>query len=106
MNMSAEINSGQMPREESFDLKEKSDLGMLFDVPMTVKVELGQTTLTLSEILKLAQGSVIEIEKLAGEPLDIFINDNEAAKGEVVVVNDSYGVRMTDIIANEGMDDY
>ena len=68
------------------------------DVSLKVSVELGRTTLTIKELMQLGQGAVLELEKLAGEPLEILVNGREVAKGEVVVINEKFGIRMTDII--------
>ena len=65
---------------------------------MQVKIELGRTSMTVKDLLQLGPGSIIELSKLAGEPLDIFVNGKEIARGEVVVINDRFGIRLTDII--------
>lgn len=72
---------------------------LLLDVPLEVMVQLGRTRLTIQELLTLGPGSVIELDKVAGEPLDIIINDRLVARGEAVVVNDKFGVRITDIVS-------
>ena len=74
-------------------------LDMLLDVPLEVNVELGRTRMTIQDLLQLGPGSVIELDKVAGEPLDILINDRLVARGEAVVVNDKFGVRITDIVS-------
>jgi flagellar motor switch protein FliN/FliY len=74
-------------------------LDFILDVPLKVSVELGRTRMAIREILQLAQGSVIELSKFAGEPLEILINDKLIARGEVVVVNEKFAVRLTDIIS-------
>ncbi|GAB2798589.1 flagellar motor switch protein FliN [Halomonas shantousis] len=74
------------------------DLEMIMDIPVKLTVELGRTRITIKELLELAQGSVIELEGLAGEPMDILINGYLIAQGEVVVVDDKYGIRITEII--------
>ena len=74
-------------------------LDMLLDLPLDVSVELGRTRMSIQELLALAPGSVIELDKVAGEPLDILINDRLVARGEAVVVNDKFGVRITDIVS-------
>ncbi|HEU0230702.1 MAG TPA: flagellar motor switch protein FliN [Burkholderiaceae bacterium] len=75
-----------------------SDIDMIMDIPVQLSVELGRTRLTIRNILQLGQGSVVELEGLAGEPMDIFVNGYLIAQGEVVVVDDKYGIRLTDII--------
>ena len=74
-------------------------LDMLLDVPLDVSVELGRTRMSIHDLLALGPGSVIELDKVAGEPLDILINDRLVARGEAVVVNDKFGVRITDIVS-------
>jgi flagellar motor switch protein FliN/FliY len=74
-------------------------LDMLLDVPLEITVELGRTKMTIQDLLALAPGSVVELDKIAGEPLDIVVNDRLIARGEAVVVNDKFGVRITDIIS-------
>ncbi len=73
----------------------------LGDVPLNVSVELGRSDLILRDLLQLGQGSVIELDKLAGEPLEILINNRIISRGEVVVINEKYGIRLTDIINPE-----
>ncbi len=74
------------------------DIDLIMDIPVKLTVELGRTRMTIKELLRLSQGSVVALEGLAGEPLDILINGYLIAQGEVVVVADKYGVRITDII--------
>ena len=76
----------------------KSDIDRILDVPVQLTVELGRTRITIKKLLQLSQGSIVELDGLAGEPLDVFINGYLIAQGEVVVVNDKFGVRLTDII--------
>ncbi len=75
-----------------------NDLDMIMDIPVRLTVELGRTKITIKQILQLAQGSVIELDGLAGEPMDVLVNGCLIAQGEVVVVNDKFGIRVTDII--------
>ena len=74
------------------------EVDFLNDVPMTVTVELGVGNITIKDLLQLGQGSVLELDKLAGEPLEVKVNDRLISKGEVVVLNEKYGVRLTDVI--------
>ena len=74
------------------------ELEFILDVPMKIICQLGVTELTLNDIMRLRMGSVIELDKLAGEPLEVFLGDKMVSKGEVVVINDKYGIRLTDII--------
>lgn len=75
-----------------------NDIDLIMDVPVQLTVELGRTRLTIKNLLQLGQGSVVELDGLAGEPMDIFVNGYLIAQGEVVVVEDKYGIRLTDII--------
>jgi flagellar motor switch protein FliN/FliY len=76
-------------------------LDFILDVTLQVTVEVGRARMTIQDLLQLGQGSVVELEKLAGEPLDIFINGKPVARGEAVIVNEKFGVRLTDIISPE-----
>ena len=80
---------------------EPNNLNMLMDIPLKVTVELGRTKRTVKEILGVSQGSIIELDKLAGEPVDILVNDKLIAVGEVVVIDENFGVRVTDILSTE-----
>lgn len=75
-----------------------NDLNMILDIPVQLTVELGRTRIPLKNILQLAQGSVIELQTLAGEPMDVLVNGHLVAQGEVVVVNEKFGIRLTDIV--------
>jgi flagellar motor switch protein FliN len=75
-----------------------NDLSMILDIPVQLTVELGRTRIPIKHILQLAQGSVVELETLAGEPMDVLVNGYLIAQGEVVVVNDKFGIRLTDIV--------
>jgi len=75
------------------------DINFILDIPLTLTVELGRSRMLISELLQLGQGSVLELTKLAGEPMDIFVNQRLIARGEVVVVNEKFGVRLTDIVS-------
>jgi flagellar motor switch protein FliN/FliY len=76
-------------------------LEMILDIPVTLTVELGRTKIAIRNLLQLAQGSVVELDALAGQPMDVLVNGCLIAQGEVVVVNDKYGIRLTDIITPE-----
>ncbi|MEN6467015.1 MAG: flagellar motor switch protein FliN [Syntrophaceae bacterium] len=75
------------------------DLDFILDIPLSLSVELGRSRMLINELLQLGQGSVIELTKIAGEPMDVFVNRRLIARGEVVVVNEKFGVRLTDIIS-------
>lgn len=76
----------------------KGDINRVLDVPVQLTAELGRTRITIKNLLQLSQGSVVELDGLAGQPMDVFINGYLIAQGEVVVVNDKFGIRLTDII--------
>lgn len=75
-----------------------NELEMILDIPVQITVELGRTKLTIKNLLQLAHGSVVELDAMAGEPLDVLVNGTLIAQGEVVVVNEKFGIRLTDII--------
>ena len=75
-----------------------NDINMILDIPVQLTVELGRTRVPIKHILQLAHGSVVELEALAGEPMDVLVNGYLIAQGEVVVVNDKFGIRLTDIV--------
>jgi flagellar motor switch protein FliN/FliY len=77
----------------------KRDLDFILDIPLDVSAELGRTKLLINELLQLGQGSVVELNKLAGEPLEIYVNGKLVARGEAVVINEKFGIRLTDIIS-------
>jgi len=83
--------------EESREKGER-ELGFILDIPLELSVELGKTKMLVNDLLQLGQGSIIELNKLAGEPLEVYINKKLIARGEVVVVNEKFGVRLTDVI--------
>ena len=76
----------------------QENIGLIMDVPLEVTVELGRTTKSISEILDFAPGTIIELDRIAGEPIDVLVNGKFVAKGEVVVIEESFGVRVTEII--------
>ncbi|HBG46116.1 MAG TPA: flagellar motor switch protein FliN [Deltaproteobacteria bacterium] len=76
-----------------------TNMEMLLDIPLTVAVEIGRTRMLVKDLLQLGQGAVVELEKLAGEPMEILVNGRLIARGEAVVVNDKFGVKLTDIVS-------
>lgn len=76
-----------------------ANIGMILDIPVTVSVEIGRTKMVVRDLLQLGQGAVVELEKLAGEPMEILVNGKLVARGEAVVVNDKFGVKLTDIVS-------
>ena len=85
--------------EEGTGRKKKRSLDFLNNVPMKLTVELGMGDISIRDLLQLGQGSILELEKLAGEPLEVKVNDRLISKGEVVVINERYGIRLTDVIS-------
>lgn len=83
------------PRSDSA----KHELDFILDIPLDVSAELGRTKLLINELLQLGQGSVVELNKLAGEPLEVYVNGKLVARGEAVVINEKFGIRLTDIIS-------
>jgi len=77
------------------------DLDMVLDIPVTISMEIGRTKINIRNLLQLSQGSVVELDRLAGEPMDVLVNETLIAHGEVVVVNDKFGIRLTDVISTE-----
>lgn len=103
---SVKDQEGSIPADEEagedLENEEKGEgtksLDLILDIPLTVTVELGRSKMLINDLLQLGQGSVIELTKLVGEPLEVLINQKLVARGEVVVVNEKFGVRLTDII--------
>ncbi len=91
-------NVGNEENEVVEEQEEERDLEFILDIPLELSVELGRTRMLVNDLLQLGQGSIVELNKLAGEPLEIYINRKLIARGEVVVVNEKFGVRLTDII--------
>ena len=75
-------------------------IGMLLDLTLPISIELGRTSMTVQELLRLGRGSVIQLDRLAGEPIDIYVGDRRFAEGEVVVLGEHFGVRITRIVSN------
>lgn len=87
------VDSGTGPTMED------ANLDVILDIPVTISMEVGSSKISIRNLLKLNQGSVVELERLAGEPLDVMVNGTLIAHGEVVVVNEKYGIRLTDVIS-------
>lgn len=86
-------------QDESSPGGQVPDLGVVMDIPVTISMEVGATAITIRNLLQLSQGSVVELDRLAGEPLDVLVNGKLIAHGEVVVVNEKFGIRMTDVVS-------
>lgn len=89
------VDSSHLPDDDDGD---GVDLDMILDIPVTISMEIGRTNISIRNLLKLNQGSVVELDRLAGEPLDVLVNGTLIAHGEVVVVNEKFGIRLTDVI--------
>ncbi|OFZ14014.1 MAG: flagellar motor switch protein FliN [Bdellovibrionales bacterium RBG_16_40_8] len=90
---------GVVPDHGAGHTEDDRNLDMIMDIPLKVTVELGRARMIVRELLNLGQGSVVELSKLAGEPLEVLVNNKLVARGEAVVVNEKFGVRLTDIIS-------
>ncbi len=103
VSQNASIQSASFSEFETVDLSQENqrNLDMLLDIPLKVTVELGRTQQTVEDILDLSPGSVLELDKLAGEPVDVLVNNKLIAKGEVVVIDENFGVRVTDIVSQK-----
>lgn len=94
-----EVDKQDESKESSAPSTEELNLDVILDVPVTLSAEIGQTQINIRNLLQLNQGSVVELDRLAGEPLDILLNGTLIAHGEVVVVNEKFGIRLTDVIS-------
>ena len=103
MSETTDQNVGQptppAPSNGSADQQDIHSLDRVMDIPLVVSVELGRTKMLIGELLQLEEGSILELSKLAGEPLDVLVHGKLVARGEAVVVNDKFGVRLTDIVS-------
>lgn len=105
--MNAKTNENAARAAEFGDLQDQGpsdavrdvNLEVILDVPVTLSMEVGRTRIPIRNLLQLNQGSVVELDRAAGEPLDVFVNGTLVAHGEVVVVNDKFGIRLTDVIS-------
>ena len=97
--------SERLALEDPKEIPQMKNLDFIMDIPLQLTVELGRTKMLVRDVLQLNQGSVVELTKLAGEPLDVFVNSKLVARGEAVVVNDKFGIRLLDIVSpNERVD--
>lgn len=95
-----ELEDFEKDKAPSFETAPGSpNLDVILDIPVTLSMEVGSTSITIRNLLQLNQGSVIELDRLAGEPLDVLVNGTLIAHGEVVVVNEKFGIRLTDVIS-------
>ena len=98
INLFQNFSGSAMDQATTGDGNAPQNLDMILDIPVNMTVELGRTKIAIRNLLQLAQGSVVELDGLAGEPMDVLVNGCLIAQGEVVVVNDKFGIRLTDII--------
>ncbi len=94
----AEAKSVSFKPVEKKSAGSSGSLDLVMDVPLKVRAQLGSTKILVKDLIQLAQGSVVEFDKAAGEPLDVYVGDKLIARGEVVVVNEKFGVKLTDIV--------
>jgi flagellar motor switch protein FliN len=94
-----EITSHFEGTETSAASAEELNLNVILDVPVTLSLEIGRTQINIRNLLQLNQGSIVELDRFAGEPLDVLVNGTLIAHGEVVVINDKFGIRLTDVIS-------
>jgi flagellar motor switch protein FliN len=90
---------GNLQPDSVPDARSDINMDVILDVPVTLSMEVGRTRVPIRNLLQLNQGSVVELERVAGEPLDVFVNGTLIAHGEVVVVNEKFGIRLTDVIS-------
>jgi flagellar motor switch protein FliN/FliY len=90
---------GPLQADSATETKSEINMDVILDVPVTLSMEVGRTRVPIRNLLQLNQGSVVELERVAGEPLDVFVNGTLIAHGEVVVVNEKFGIRLTDVIS-------
>jgi len=100
------VSSSSEPAKKMINMEGagQQNINMILDVPLLISVELGRTKMLVNDLLQLGQGSVTALDKMAGEPMEIRINDKLVALGEVVVINERFGVRLTDVISNIGLE--
>ncbi|HAU01908.1 MAG: flagellar motor switch protein FliN [Alphaproteobacteria bacterium] len=94
----ADIEAKEQDLSPQDALKNKINADVLQNIPVTISVEVGRTAIKIRDLMRLTQGSVVELDRLAGEPLDLLVNNTLVAQGEVVLINERYGVRLTSVI--------
>ncbi|EGG28509.1 Flagellar motor switch protein FliN [Aequoribacter fuscus] len=94
-------DESEVLKDEPVDRESSFNTEVLQNIPVNISVEVGRTKIRIKDLLKLKQGSVLELERIAGEPLDLLVNNTVVAQGEVVLVNERYGVRLTNVIPSE-----
>ncbi|TKB58239.1 flagellar motor switch protein FliN [Ferrimonas aestuarii] len=94
-----ELESFEEPKPSGLTEDERQKLDSILDIPVTISMEVGRSNISIRNLLQLNQGSVVELDRVAGEPLDVMVNGTLIAHGEVVVVNEKFGIRLTDVIS-------
>lgn len=93
------VEGGALAKSAQDSGIDHTDLQRILDIPLVLSAQLGSARLLIKELLQLGPGSVVELDKLAGEPLEVFVNDKLVARGEVVMINEKYGIRLTDVVS-------
>ncbi len=92
-------NQAPNQAQEAPASSENKELGFLLDIPLQVSVEIGRSRILIKDLLQMQEGSIIELDKLSGEPLDLYVNSRLIARGEAVLVKDKYGIRLTEVVS-------
>ncbi len=100
MNDSTETQDETPPTSEEFQVSQRGNFNpeVLLNISVTLSIEVGRTNIKIKDLMRLTQGSVVELDRIAGEPLDLLVNETVVAQGEVVLVNDRYGIRLTRVV--------
>jgi flagellar motor switch protein FliN/FliY len=99
--MSEPLTDATTPAETGFQPDMLDDLGLVLDVPVELAVEIGRTTMTIRETLAIGPGSIVALNKMAGEPVDLLVNGRRVARGEVVAIDEEFGLRVTEVVSAE-----
>ena len=99
MEPTEQNENAQKPQEEQGQALDQKSLEFLYDIPLKVSVEVGRSRILVKDLLQMREGYVLELDKLAGEPLDLYVNSRLIARGEAVLVNDKFGLRLTDVVS-------
>ncbi|HBP87266.1 MAG TPA: flagellar motor switch protein FliN [Nitrospirales bacterium] len=94
-----EMTASHSSQEPRFDSSHEQNLNRILDIPLVLSAQLGNTRMLIKDLLQLGPGSIVELDKLAGEPLEVLVNERLVARGEVVMVNEKFGIRLTDVIS-------
>jgi flagellar motor switch protein FliN/FliY len=98
-NEAEAVDLDELSESKSITADQETKLDTILDIPVTISMEVGRTNISIRNLLQLNQGSVVELDRVAGEPLDVLVNGTLIAHGEVVVINDKFGIRLTDVIS-------